>query len=249
MADRLPSVLVAGGTGALGGGAAGGLVESGGPGALGVAVLGELLESGYPVTATWVVPRERKRVENDFPDNDRLTLVEADVMDEQAVLDAVEGVDELGAIVNLVGGFSAPGKVHESSVDDFESMLRLNLRPAFLLARAGMPRLAGAGGGSFVCVSARPALRPFGGAAGYVTAKAGVLAFIQALDAEYRADGVRCNAILPSVIDTPANRSGMPDAGHSKWVPPKQIAKVIRFLVSDDSQPTSGAAIPVYGRA
>ena len=100
-----------------------------------------------------------------------------------------------------------------------------------------------------MCVSARPALRPFGGAAGYVTAKAGVLAFMQALDAEYRADGVRCNAILPSVIDTPANRSGMPDADHSNWVPPQQIAKVIRFLVSDDSLPTSGGAIPVYGRA
>jgi NAD(P)-dependent dehydrogenase (short-subunit alcohol dehydrogenase family) len=128
-------------------------------------------------------------------------------------------------------------------------MLRLNLRPAFLLARAGIPRLIGAGGGSFVCVSARPALRPFGGAAGYVTAKAGVLAFIQALDAEYRGEGVRCNAVLPSVIDTPANRAGQPDADHSKWVPPQQIAKVIRFLVSDDSLPTSGGAIPVYGRA
>jgi NAD(P)-dependent dehydrogenase (short-subunit alcohol dehydrogenase family) len=170
-------------------------------------------------------------------------------MDEQAVLETVEGMDQLGAIVNLVGGYSAPGKVHESSVDDFESMLRLNLRPAFLLARAGIPRLIGAGGGSFVCVSARPALRPFGGAAGYVTAKAGVLAFIQVLDAEYRSEGVRCNAILPSVIDTPANRAGQPDADHSKWVPPQQIAKVIRFLVSDDSAPTSGAAIPVYGRA
>jgi NAD(P)-dependent dehydrogenase (short-subunit alcohol dehydrogenase family) len=232
MAERHPSVLVAGGTGALG-----------------VAVLAELLESGYPVTATWVVPKERERVESDFPGNDRLTLVEADVMDEQAVLAAVEAVNELGAIVNLVGGFSAPGKVHESSVDDFESMLRLNLRPAFLLARAGMPRLISAGGGSFVCVSARPALKPFGGASGYVTAKAGVLAFIQALDAEYRAEGVRCNAILPSVIDTPANRAGQPDADHSKWVPPQQIAKVIRFLVSDDSLPTSGGAIPVYGRA
>jgi NAD(P)-dependent dehydrogenase (short-subunit alcohol dehydrogenase family) len=232
MAERLPSVLVAGGTGALGAG-----------------VLAELLDSGYPVTATWVVPKERERVERDFPDRDRLTLVEADVMDEQAVLETVEGMDQLGAIVNLVGGYSAPGKVHESSVDDFESMLRLNLRPAFLLARAGVPRLISAGGGSFVCVSARPALRPFGGAAGYVTAKAGVLAFIQVLDAEYRSEGVRCNAILPSVIDTPANRAGQPDADHSKWVPPQQIAKVIRFLVSDDSAPTSGAAIPVYGRA
>jgi NAD(P)-dependent dehydrogenase (short-subunit alcohol dehydrogenase family) len=232
MAERQPHVLVTGGTGALG-----------------VAVLGELLQSGYPVTTTWVVPEERDRVQSDFPASDGLTLVQADVMDEQAVLEAVEGVDGLGAVVNLVGGYSAPGKVHESSIEDFEAMLRLNLRPAFLLARVAIPRLVNAGGGSFVCVSARPALRPFGGAAGYVTAKAGVLAFIQALDAEYRAEGVRCNAILPSVIDTPANRRAQPDADHSKWVPPQEIAKVIRFLVSDDSQPTSGAGIPVYGRA
>ena len=76
-----------------------------------------------------------------------------------------------------------------------------------------------------------------------------MLALIRALDAEYRRDGVRCNAILPSVIDTPANRRAQPDADHSKWVPPQQIAKVVRFLVSDDSAPTSGAAIPVYGQA
>jgi NAD(P)-dependent dehydrogenase (short-subunit alcohol dehydrogenase family) len=232
MAERYPAVLVAGGTGALG-----------------VAVLDELLRSGYPVTATWVVEKERERVERDFADRDRLTLREADLMDEQAVLDAVGAIDGLGAVVNLVGGFSAPGKVHESAIDDFEQMLRVNLRPAFLLARAAMPRLVAAGGGSFVCVSARPALRPFPGAAGYITAKAGVLALVQALDAEYRADSVRVNAILPSVIDTPANRASQPDADHSKWVPPQQIARVVRFLVSDDSLPTSGAAVPVYGRA
>jgi NAD(P)-dependent dehydrogenase (short-subunit alcohol dehydrogenase family) len=128
-------------------------------------------------------------------------------------------------------------------------LLRLNLRPGFLLARAAMPRLVEAGGGSYVGVSARPALRPFAGAAAYVTSKAAVIAFVQALDADYRKQGVRANAILPSVIDTPANREAEPDADFSKWVKPADIAKVIRFLVSDDSAPTSGAAIPVYGQA
>jgi NAD(P)-dependent dehydrogenase (short-subunit alcohol dehydrogenase family) len=82
-----------------------------------------------------------------------------------------------------------------------------------------------------------------------VTSKAAVIAFIHALDADYRAKGVRANAILPSVIDTPANRADQPDADHSKWVQPEQIAKVIRHLVSDDGAVTSGGAIPVYGRA
>jgi NAD(P)-dependent dehydrogenase (short-subunit alcohol dehydrogenase family) len=127
--------------------------------------------------------------------------------------------------------------------------MRLNVTPTFLLARAAMPRLVERGGGAFVGVSARTAQRPYPGAAAYSTSKAAVLALIQALDVEYRRDGVRCNAILPSVIDTPANREAQPNADHSKWVAPEEIARVIRFLVSPDSAPTSGAAVPVYGRA
>jgi NAD(P)-dependent dehydrogenase (short-subunit alcohol dehydrogenase family) len=225
------------------------VLVAGGPGALGAAVLEALLEKDYPVTTTWVVDEERERIESDFAGRSGLMLVKADLMDPEAVDEAVGDVDNLGAIVNLVGGFSMPGKVHESEIEDFEKQLRLNLRPGFLLARAGIPRLISNGGGAFVGVSARPALQPFAGAAGYITAKAGVLAFIRALDAEYRQDGVRCNAILPSVIDTPANRRAQPDADYSKWVSPHKIAKVVCFLVSDDSAVTSGAAIPVYGRA
>ena len=112
-----------------------------------------------------------------------------------------------------------------------------------------LPQLVDAGGGAVVCVSARAALAPFRGAAGYATAKAAVLAFTQAVAVEYRAAGVRCNAVLPSVIDTPANRAAQPDADTSRWVPPEQVAAVIRFLCGDESAPTSGAAIPVYGRA
>jgi NAD(P)-dependent dehydrogenase (short-subunit alcohol dehydrogenase family) len=92
-------------------------------------------------------------------------------------------------------------------------------------------------------------VQPFAGAAGYIASKAAVIAFAQAVAAEYRGDGIRCNAILPSVIDTPANRAAMPDADHERWVKPAEIAAVIAYLLSSDSAPTSGAAIPVYGRA
>lgn len=159
------AVLVAGGTGALGG-----------------AVLRELLDAGHPVTATWVVERERDRVLDEL--GDELSLVQADLMDPGAVSDAVNGVDGLGAVVNLVGGFSAGSRVHETDPDEWEKLLQLNLRPGFLLARAAMPRLIERGGGAYVGVSARPALRPFAGAAAYVTSKAAVLAFVQALDAD-----------------------------------------------------------------
>jgi NAD(P)-dependent dehydrogenase (short-subunit alcohol dehydrogenase family) len=225
------------------------VLVAGGTGALGHGVLTELLDAGHPVTATWVVERERERAEDDLGGRDGLSLVQADLMDPDAVAAAVDSVPDLGAVVNLVGGFADGQLVHECDPEDWERLLRLNLRPGFLLARAAMPRLLDAGGGAYVGVSARPALKPYPGAAAYSTAKAAVLAFVRALDVEYAQQGIRANAILPSVIDTPANREAQPDADFSKWVTPAEIAKVIRFLVSDDSAVTSGAAIPVYGRA
>jgi NAD(P)-dependent dehydrogenase (short-subunit alcohol dehydrogenase family) len=225
-----------------------GVLIAGGTGALGSAVVRELLDSGYECTVTWIVEEERERAEAEF--GDRAAFVRADLVEPQGGADdAVAAVEDLEAVVDLVGGFFAGPLAHETAWEDFDRMLRLNVAPAFNLAHAAMPRMLDRGGGSFVAVSARPALRPFAGAAAYVTAKAAVLAFVQALDADYRSKGIRANAILPSVIDTPANRAAEPDADHSKWVQPAEIARVVRFLVSDDSAVTSGAAIPVYGRA
>ena len=220
------------------------VLVAGGTGFLGAAVARELLARNYDVTATWIVEGEVERL-----GEEPVELVRADLFDARETEAAVATVADLEAVVNLAGGFASGPRVHETPPEDFERLMRLNVLPSFLLARAAMPRLVERGGGAFVAVSARAALRPFAGAAGYVASKAALLALIQALDAEYKADGVRCNAILPSVIDTPANRQAMPDADHSKWVPPQQIAKVVAFLVSDDSAPVSGGAVPVYGRA
>lgn len=215
---------------------------AGGGGALGRAVVRELAKAGWMVT---VVDRHNRT----DPLAGGAQLVQADLLEPEAAQAAVEGVRDLRAVVNLVGGFSMGPKVEGVELADFERMLRLNLVPAFNLAHAAMPHLADAGGGAFVCVSARAALHPFSGAAGYITAKAAVLALVRALDSEYRDARVRCNAVLPSVIDTPANRESMPKADPSRWVAPEEIARVIRFLCSEDSAPTSGAAVPVYGRA
>jgi NAD(P)-dependent dehydrogenase (short-subunit alcohol dehydrogenase family) len=225
-----------------------GVLVAGGTGALGSAVVRELLDAGYDCTVTWIAERELERAEAEL--GDQVQFVRADLIDpDGGAAEAVAAVDDLEAVVDLVGGFASGPLVHETSWEDFEQMLKLNLAPAFNLARAAMPRLLERGGGAFVAVSARTALRPFPGGAAYSTAKAAVLAFIQALDADYRKDGLRANAILPSVIDTPANRAGQPDADHSKWVQPAEIARVVRHLVSDDAVVTSGGAIPVYGRA
>ena len=225
------------------------VLVAGGTGALGAAVLRELLDAGHAVTATWILDTELERVQGELGDHPRLSFVKADLMEVEGAEAAVAGTPGLGAVVNLVGGYAAGPLVDETDPDEFERMLRLNLRPGFLLARAAMPVLVEAGGGAYVGVSARPALRPFAGAAAYVTAKAAVLAFVQALDADYRKQGIRANAIVPSVIDTPANRAADPGADFSNWVQPPEIARVVRFLVSDDAAVTSGGAIPVYGRA
>ena len=225
---------------------------TGGTGALGTAVVGELLGAGARVVSTWIVPEQRDRVREELGDRELLELVEADVTTQSgaaAALDAASGHPPLAALVNLVGGFAASGRVHEAPPEEIERMVELNLMTAYRATRAALPTMLEQGGGSIVCVGAKAALEPFSGAAGYIVSKAAVIAFVRALSAEYRDDGIRANAVLPSVIDTPANREAMPKADHSKWVPPVQIARVIRFLCSPDSTPTSGAAIPVYGRA
>jgi len=223
---------------------------TGGTGGLGSAVTQGFLDAGWRVVVPIYDEAERERV----PEHERLALEPADLSEEAsaAAVAALAAGDEaapLRAVVNLVGGFAEGERVHATPVADFEAQLRLNLRPTYLVCQAALPYLLAGGGGAIVCVSSRAALRPFPGAAGYIVGKAAVLAFVDALAAEYRKDDIRVNAILPSVIDTPANRRAMPDADHGRWVRPQQIADVIRFLCEDGSQAISGAHVPVYGRA
>ncbi|MBE1484638.1 SDR family NAD(P)-dependent oxidoreductase [Plantactinospora soyae] len=236
MADR--SVLITGGLGGLGGAVTDAFVAAGWrvvlPVRSGATDLGST--SGGTAQGPGVL-----RLAADLTDPEQVArTVDAAANDADA---------PLRAVVNLAGGYASGGRIHETPVADFEQMLVRNLRPTYLVTREALPYLVDAGGGAVVCVSSRAALAPFPGAAGYVTAKAAVLAFASAVAVEYRQSGVRCNTVVPSVIDTPANRAAAPNADHSRWVAPAEIAGVIRFLASDESAPTSGATIPVYGRA
>jgi NAD(P)-dependent dehydrogenase (short-subunit alcohol dehydrogenase family) len=221
---------------------------TGGSGGLGTVVSAAFLKAGWRVVVPWIVDEELARLEPGV-ETMRADLFDPDSARDVAAFAAGEPAAPLRALVNLVGGFAAGGRVHETPIEDFEAQLRLNLRPTYLASQAALPHLIAAGGGAVVCVSSRAAVRPFPGAAGYVTAKAAVLALVDTMAVEYPGDGIRVNAVLPSVIDTPANRSDMPDADHGKWVAPAEIASVIRFLCEDGSGVISGAHVPVYGQA
>jgi NAD(P)-dependent dehydrogenase (short-subunit alcohol dehydrogenase family) len=220
---------------------------TGGTGGLGAATVTAFLRAGWRVVAP-ARPGSLDRLPTGA------VPVEADLTVEADVAGAVEtAVAEAGAplraVVNTVGGYAGAGRIAETPYADFEAMLTVNLRPTYLVTAAALPHLVAAGGGSIVCVSSRAAVSPFPGAAGYVTAKAAVLAFAQAVAVEYKKQGVRCNTVLPSVIDTPANRRDMPKADFDTWVRPDTIADTILYLASDASAATTDARIPVYGRA
>jgi NAD(P)-dependent dehydrogenase (short-subunit alcohol dehydrogenase family) len=224
-------------------------IVTGGTGGLGAAVTQHLLDHGWRVVVPWVFERELERVS----EHEGLDLIEADLLDQGAVENVVARATDDGGplrgLVNLIGGFAAGGRVHETPVAEFDKQFLLNVRPTYLMTQAALPHMIDGGGGSIVCVGTRAALQPFSGAAGYISSKAAVIAFAKAVAVEYRNDGVRCNAVLPSVIDTPANRASMPNADHDRWVKPTEIATVIASLLTDDFSPTSGAEIPVYGRS
>lgn len=221
-------------------------IITGGTGGLGAAVTARFLDEGWRAVVPWRSERELERV----PPRERLELVEADLFDAGAVarMAALAGPGTR-AVVNLAGGFHAGGRLHESPAADLCAQLRLNVETAWIATAAALPAMLAAGEGAVVCVSSRTALRPFPGGAAYAVAKAAVLALVDALHVEYAGDGIRSNAILPSVIDTPGNRAAHPEADHSAWVAPEQIAETILALCGPQTAATSGAHIPVYGRA
>ena len=219
------------------------VIVTGGTGGLGRAVVDSYAANDWRVVVLDMRPAELEGAE----------VVEADLTDPDDVARAVRaGTTDPGAplraVANLVGGFAADQPVAATPVDVFEAQFRLNLRPTYLVTQAALPALAQAGGGAIVCVSSRSALHPFAGAAGYCASKAAVIAFAQVVAREGAADGIRCNAVLPQMIDTPANRAVVPPEQHAALTPPAEIAAVIRFLSSAESAPTTGAAIPVYGQ-
>jgi NAD(P)-dependent dehydrogenase (short-subunit alcohol dehydrogenase family) len=214
------------------------VLVTGGAGGLGRSVVPALVADGWSV----VVPVEAA---SDLDAGDGVSTVVADLTDPDDVARAVRAAGDIRTLVNLVGGFAADQPVDETPIHEFERLFALNVRPTYLVTQAVLPHLKYAGGGSIVCTGAASALTPFAGGAGYTSSKAAVIAFAKAVAAEGAPHRVRCNVILPTLIDTKANRDAMPESEHHKLVPPQRIASVVAFLCSDRSSAINGAAVPV----
>lgn len=226
------------------------VLVAGGTGGLGRAVSLAFLEEGARVAVTY-----RKR--DDLmvlkaaagAAHGRLEGHEADVTDEAAVKALVEAVrsrhGRVDVLVNTVGGFAGGKRLWEEDAGVLDRLIGLNLRAGWVLARAAVPVMLAQGRGAIVNVAAKAALTAPAGMAAYAASKAAALTMFASLAAELKGTGVRANSVLPSIIDTEANRNAMPAADFSKWAKPAEIARVVLYLCGDDAKLVHGAAIAV----
>ncbi len=223
-------------------------IVTGGSGNLGRATVALLAQRGHRVVAVdraaWTLDAVR-----DAPERHE-AMVEADLSlpesAERVVGRALDRFGRLDGVVNTVGGF-AMAPIADSGPELWEQMFRINVLTTLNIFRASIARMRTAGRGSLVAIAAAPALRAPAGMSAYAAAKSGVIRLVESFAEELKPERLRVNAILPSIIDTPQNRAAMPDADHSRWVRPEQLANVIAFLLSDSASAVTGASIGVPG--
>ena len=225
-------------------------VVTGGTGALGQAVVLRLLADGAVVAVPYAVEAERERLTQRVAaaDRQRLTLQAVDVIDVQAMTAFAEGVvaarGKIDVLVASVGGF-AGGSLVETDADTWKRMLDLNLTSVFSSTKAVVPSMVRGRYGRVVVVASRAVVPPAGGFIAYTVAKAGAIAFTQALSQESYPHGITVNAVLPSTMDTPANRSAMPDNDRKGWVPVEAVADAIAVLAREASGHITGTLLTI----
>jgi NAD(P)-dependent dehydrogenase (short-subunit alcohol dehydrogenase family) len=225
---------------------------TGGTGGLGRSVSLAFLDDGYKVVVTYRVPEEWAALQRSAAlKRDNLEGYSVDVTDEAAVAGLIENLiakhGHLDALINTVGGYAGGIRLWELDAKTFDRMLMLNLRSGFVLCRAVVPAMLKQGSGSIVNIASKAAFDHAAGAAAYTASKAAAVAMIDSLAADLKGTGVRANSIVPSIIDTEANRKAMPKSDFAKWPKSEDVARVILFLCSDDAKVVQGASIPVYG--
>ncbi|MEO7037535.1 MAG: SDR family NAD(P)-dependent oxidoreductase [Polyangiaceae bacterium] len=227
--------------------ASGEVVITGASGALGSGLVRALAAGGQRVIA---VDRDAERAQKAFGDITNCRTLSFDIASSSAWTNAL-GDSEIAGAVLVAGAWQGGKRLFEPGADAiWSTLIRANLETARASLQALLPRMVAAKAGSIVAIASRVAARPWEGAhaAAYAASKAALLALVQASAGEVLADGVRVNAVLPSTVDTPANRAAMPKSDASEWVSVASLSGVIAFLLSDAARDISGAALPVYGR-
>ncbi len=229
-------------------------IITGGTGALGRAVTEAFVKAGARVAVPYIVDEEVQLLKLKLKRSmTNLFLQKADLFKESNVTNSVgffaKKLRRIDFLVNLVGGYFGGPRIAETDERDWDRMMRLNLKPTFLACKAVLPYMVKRKYGRIVNIASESGLRGEGTLGAYSVSKSGVLRLTETIADEYREYNITANAILPRIIDTPANREAIPKASFSKWPKPEEIAKIVLFLTSDDSKLVSGAAIPVYGLA
>jgi len=218
------------------------IIVTGAAGALGRAITEELAGHGWQVIGVDRAPAAPADIAHYFGGTD---LTEANAVKHVFSTAASLG-HRIAGLVNVAGGF-AWEMLCDGSIETWDKMYSINLRTAVNCCAAALPLLR-LQGGAIVNIGAAASLRAGSGMGAYAASKAGISRLTEALAEEEKDLGIRVNAILPSIIDTPANRLDMPDADHTRWVTPKALAEVVAFLLSDGARAITGANLPVTGR-
>ena len=181
----------------------------------------------------------------------RRLFVTADLLDQAALDSAVKlarsRFERIDVLCNIAGGFRMGAPVHETSDADWDFLLDINVRTLLHAVRAVVPQMIEGGGGKIVNVGAFAAQKGVAQMGAYVAAKSAVIRLTETMAAELRDKNINVNCVLPTIIDTPENRAGMPKADPSRWIAPADLANVIVFLASDEARAIHGAALPVTG--
>ena len=228
-------------------------IVTGGSGTVGTAASRRLIEAGAIVVVADRVPPRQADIEALGAGASRLSFRETDITNESSVVNLVSGITgdhgALHILLNVAGGFRYGPGIDELDESDWDSMMQLNLKSAFLCIKAVLPVMKRQNYGRIVSVAARSGLKGDAMVAPYAVSKAGVILLTQSAADEVKGYDITINAVMPSIVDTPVNREAMASADFSTWVQPADLAEVMLFLASPEARAVSGAAIPVYNKA
>ena len=221
---------------------------TGGTGAFGRTLVKRFLDTGAKTIASFRNETEAVKLKRVNP---QVEIIKLDISSEKEILKAVpiliRKFTKIDILVNTVGGYLGGKNVTQLGEDEWEAMMNLNLKSAFLISKHVIPIMKSGNGGKIIHVSSKTGLKSDGYDSAYAASKAALIRFVESISLEFREDNININCILPTTIDTEANRRAMPNADFGKWLSSEDLANVVLFLSSSDSKVINGAAIQTYG--